>query len=333
MPTFSIILPVRNGGHYVKECVASILQQSYQDFNLLVLDNQSTDGTTDWLLEMEDKRVLIFPADRPLSIEQNWARVTHIPKSEFMTLIGHDDLLDKDYLTNMDKLIRKFPDASLYQSHFRYVDASGKLIRNCQPMQEEISPSLFLQLFLERKIDLMGTGFLMRSRDYDALGGIPLYPKLLFADFELWIKLVNKGFLAVAAGENFSFRIHSSTTTVSGDDMYITAFEKLVAFLSSIKKGNKELDTVITEKAPDFLLFYCQALSHRLLRTPLSQRKGLSVRSTIGRFEDFAKGLGVANFNPLERPSIRIARWIDSNMATRSIFLTFKRIYKKPVLH
>ena len=53
---FSIILPVRNGGEYVKECINSILAQSYMGFELLVFDNNSSDGTLEWLNSIDDKR-------------------------------------------------------------------------------------------------------------------------------------------------------------------------------------------------------------------------------------------------------------------------------------
>jgi len=56
-------------------------------------------------------------------------------------------------------------------------------------MDERQLPEEFLAFFLAGNIDNMGTGYMMRSADYDAAGGIPLYPNLLFADFELWIQL------------------------------------------------------------------------------------------------------------------------------------------------
>src|SRR5436853_2941731 len=101
MPKFSIILPVRNGGEYVKACINSILSQTCQDFNVLVLDNCSTDGTSEWLISLQNEKISIIPADRPLSIEENWARITTIPKNDFITLIGHDDLLYPDFLENI----------------------------------------------------------------------------------------------------------------------------------------------------------------------------------------------------------------------------------------
>ena len=134
MSKFSIILPVRNGGTYVHECVKSILAQSYSEFQLAVLDNCSTDGTSEWLESLHDPRIVIYPAEKPLTIEENWHRVVTIPKNEFITLIGHDDILDPHYLSVMDKLITRHPKASLYQTHFRYIDFAGRTIRRSKPM-------------------------------------------------------------------------------------------------------------------------------------------------------------------------------------------------------
>ena len=136
MAKFSIILPVRNGGDYVKECVNSILSQTFSDFNLIVLDNYSTDDTASWIKGLNNEKIIIYTADQPLRMEENWVRVTTVDKNEFMTIIGHDDILHSDYLETMNSLIIKHPDASLYQAHFKFIDANGALIRHCQPMAE-----------------------------------------------------------------------------------------------------------------------------------------------------------------------------------------------------
>ena len=148
MSTFSIILPVRNGGEYVKYCVNSILVQSICDFNLHILDNCSEDGTLEWITALKDPRIIVYASQKPLTIEENWGRIVAIPKNQFMTLIGHDDLLEPDYLQIITELIKKFPDASLYQTHFRYIDNKGKIIRNCKPMNEVQTASEFLNSFL-----------------------------------------------------------------------------------------------------------------------------------------------------------------------------------------
>src|SRR6185295_11425434 len=98
MSKYSIILPVRNGGEYVKDCINSILNQTLPDFGLHVLDNCSTDGTREWIESINDERITIYPGEKPLTIEENWSRIVSIPKNEFITLIGHDDILFPGYL-------------------------------------------------------------------------------------------------------------------------------------------------------------------------------------------------------------------------------------------
>ena len=102
---FSFILPVRNGGNYIKECVTSILAQTLNDFNLIILGNKSTDGTAEWLQTLTDKRIIVIPAETSLTIEENWARIVEIQKNEFITITGHDDLFDTNYLQVMNDLI------------------------------------------------------------------------------------------------------------------------------------------------------------------------------------------------------------------------------------
>src|SRR5262245_27542088 len=91
---FTIVLPVRNGGDYIRECVASVLAQSLGDFRLAILENASTDGTGEWLETLSDSRICVWPAPRALSIEENWSRARELPKGEFMFFVGHDDRLD-----------------------------------------------------------------------------------------------------------------------------------------------------------------------------------------------------------------------------------------------
>ena len=139
---YSIILPVRNGGEYVKECVNSILTQSLNSFNLLILDNCSTDGTFEWIISLNDARIKIYPAAKSLSIEENWDRIKSLPKNEFITLIGHDDILDKHYLEVMDRLISKHSSnaVTLYAKRVKLIHSSKSA--NNKPGYEGMPPNI-----------------------------------------------------------------------------------------------------------------------------------------------------------------------------------------------
>ena len=332
MPKFSIILPVRNGGEYVKECVASILAQNCTDFNLHVLDNCSSDGTLDWIRSVSDERIVIYPSDKPLSIEDNWARILSISKNEFMTCIGHDDILLPDYLAEMNELIEKFPGAALYQSYFNFIDAKGAVIRPCKPVNEKESAAEFLYRILTNDIDVNGTGFMTRSAAYEAMGGIPAYPNLLFADLHLWIDITRPSYKITSKANCFSYRLHQSMTSTSADESFHAAFERFVNYLHSLKLQDPALGEVVNNKAKNILSFYCRSFSHRLLRTEMKQRNGYTVKEWAKKCDGYADLLTDNNsYKPSAISSVRLAQFIDSNAFTRKLFLVFKKIYPKPI--
>lgn len=329
---FSIILPVKNGGGYIKECVQSILSQTYAGFNLHILENQSTDGTAEWLQTLTDERIIIISSKKSLSIEENWARILFIDKNEFMTIIGHDDLFEKNYLQTMHDLIQQYPDASLYQTHFKFIDAKGNFIKRCKPMDEKQTAAEFLHSLFTDSIDTMGTGYVMRSKDYDAVGGIPPYPNLLFADHALWIKLTALSYKATAPAESFLYRLHENLSKKSDAARYINAFYNYLGFLVELNKTHTEIAGTIEEYISTYILYYCRSLSHRLLKAPLNERNGITVSGFINNCIHYnnvltnnSKDLHTNQFN------IRLAKIIDGNAVLTKVYLLIRKVYKKPI--
>jgi len=313
LKSFSIILPVRNGGDYVKECVRSILRQTLNDFSLLVLDNCSTDGTLEWIKSLNDDRVTCYPAERPLSIEENWNRIVTIPKNKFITLIGHDDLLHPHYLATMSDLIERHPQASLYQAHFIFIDPNGNKIRSCLPMDEIQSADEFLACQFTKTLDSMGTGYMMRSSDFDTAGGMGLhYPKLIFADYALWVKLTLLNYKATTPVTAFSYRLHNSVSKLTNGEDYQQAFGEYVYFLAGLRSTNSKIASVLDRYGKPMLLYFCESLSHRLLKTSLSQRH-TTVAAFINKCYRYA-GLLIPGqpFRPLLKPRILLAALLDN---------------------
>jgi glycosyltransferase involved in cell wall biosynthesis len=333
MAKFSIIIPVRNGGNYLKQAVESILAQTYQDFNLLILESGSTDGSIEYIQLIKDERVVLYTIPKTLGIEDNWARILQTDRNEFMTILGQDDILLPHYLEVMNALITEHPDASLYQTHFNQINAKGGLIRHCQKIEAIEPPDVFLTSILDNTIDFMASGFMMRCIDYDAIGGIPNYPNLLFADFELFMELTKVSFLAVSPQTCFEFRIHQSTTTVSADQKFQQAFAQFIGYLEKLRNENTAFKAIIADHAENFLLFYCKGLVHRLIRKPKKMRPEVSVANFIQQCKTFAAKLMPGKpFEPEKVFSIKLAKWIDRSAITRKAFLLYKKIYSKPVL-
>lgn len=329
MPNFSIILPVYNGGEYVKECVNSILSQTHPDFDLLILDNNSNDGTLSWLQSLNDNRIKIFPSTVTAGIVENWGRIAGIAKNEFMTLIGHDDVLLPHYLQEMNLLLHKHPEASLYQSHFNFIDSAGAHLHTCMPMDEIQHGDEFLACQMSRTMDSMGTGYMMRSKDFDRLGGMPQqYPNLIFADYQLWLQLTLLSYKATSEKICFHYRIHNSTSKLTNGEQYHHALKQYVLFLGDLKNKNQKIKEAVEKYGHDFLMFFCESLSHRILKTPIETRK-IRVAGFINECREYAAILIPGqDFSPMRNIKISLAKYLDSSSISRKAFLLIKKILK-----
>lgn len=250
---FTLIVPSYNGGDYLKECVASIRAQTYTHWTLAVLDDGSTDGSLAWLRGLDEPRLTLFPAPAHLGIVGNWTRALEIPKAEFMTIIGQDDRLDPGYLAVMDALARERPDAGLYHAHFRFINKRGKLIRPCRPMPARETAAQYLTALFTGRRDTYGTGYLMRSARYHAVGGIPPFGKLLFADDALWMALMQGTYKATAPQECFSCRLHpASASGGTGWQSWLAALPPYAAFLEGLAARDPDFAQAYAAHAPGY---------------------------------------------------------------------------------
>lgn len=259
MISFSVVLPVRNGWPYVQECVESILAQSYPHFDLLVLDNQSTDNTIPWLKSLTDPRVRLHYSSASLSIVESWARVKSIEKQEYLTLIGHDDTLDRDFLATIRGLIDRYPDSALYQTGARLINSEGKTIRSCRPVPPRETAAQYLQARFTFQRDIFGTGYVMRSADYDRLGGIPSFEKLFFADDALWLSLLRGSSKVAEPSEFFSVRIHPKSESASLPSAWssiLIGLNQFSDFLTHYLETDPEAEAVTAKHGADFMLGY-----------------------------------------------------------------------------
>ena len=251
---FSVVVPNRNGGSLLRTCVRSVLAQSFPHFELILLDNASTDGSAQWVRSLDDTRIQVHSSEQALSIEESWARISALPKAPYLTIIGADDLFDVDFLAAMAALIDASPGAALFQSHFRLVDFGGELLRSCRPVPREEDGPSFLRARLRRQRDSFGTGYVMRSEDYDAVGGFPPFPGLLFADDALWVRLLHFGRKVTAPEELFSYRLHSASASGSPrGTLLLTALARYHEFLDDLARSDPGIASVVADDLPTFV--------------------------------------------------------------------------------
>lgn len=126
-PRLTIGLPVYNGEKYVAESIEALLGQSFTDFELIISDNASTDGTGDISrhYEQEDSRVRYFRQPQNIGLAPNHNFVAEQARGELFKWASNDDLYARDLLERCVDALDEHPDVVLAHSWTARVDASG----------------------------------------------------------------------------------------------------------------------------------------------------------------------------------------------------------------
>ncbi len=335
MRSFSIIIPFKTGKSYLKCCIESVFSQNYKNFRIIVLTDATSnqDGSVDYLKSINQHNIEIIESSENLDILKNWDRILSVSKDEFMTILGYDDILYPNYLIEINNLINEYPDASLYHTHFNYINKEGTYLKKCKKLPKKLSSDEYLSMSLNGDISVMATGYVFRTNDYKKIGGIDIkYPNLIYADLKLWIELSEISYLVISSNTCFEFRIHSSTTKISKDKTLLMALVEFLNFLKEIRNKSDQYNEVIKSRTGLFLEETTKSISHRLLKTPVNERLGLKIIDIRNILEKKSKELGI-NYNPEKNKSFRIALIIERFSILNLLFIFFKMIYTKPIIN
>jgi glycosyltransferase involved in cell wall biosynthesis len=128
-PRLSIGLPVYNGSRYLARSLDSLLGQSYEDFELIISDNASTDGTSEICREYESKdaRVRYFRQPRNIGSSPNHNFVVEVARGELFKWASYDDLYARELLERCVEALDERPDAVLAHSWTANIDETDTI--------------------------------------------------------------------------------------------------------------------------------------------------------------------------------------------------------------
>jgi glycosyltransferase involved in cell wall biosynthesis len=127
----SVVMPVHNAIPHLDAAVQSILNQSFRDFEFVIYDDASTDGSTERLREwtQRDSRIRLFEGTRNLGPVGSSAFVVEHSTTPLIARMDADDLCSPDRLTRQFELLRENPQGGLVGTLFEVIDERGRVIR------------------------------------------------------------------------------------------------------------------------------------------------------------------------------------------------------------
>jgi glycosyltransferase involved in cell wall biosynthesis len=187
----SVILPVYNGGEYLMLSVQSVLEQSVDDFEFLILDDCSTDGSWNYINSIGDPRVSVFKNDKNSGLFFNLNFLIKKSKSRLIKLWSQDDIMYKNCLETVIEFHQKYPEIGFSYSGRDIIDRKGEIIRRNDEDKtpEIISTDLHaLIAFFTGSIAGNIANVCLNSTALDKIGLFKEDMKIS-ADFDMWVRL------------------------------------------------------------------------------------------------------------------------------------------------
>src|SRR3954465_4537058 len=138
MARVSVIVPTFNRVGYLRETIASILQQDYGDFELVVADNASTDATASLIAGIADPRLHHVRREHNIGWRANFNRALHDAESEYVALVGDDDRLLPGGRTRAVTFLGQASAVGPVHTTFHVIDDRGDVIATDQSWTGDI---------------------------------------------------------------------------------------------------------------------------------------------------------------------------------------------------
>ena len=110
---FSVLLPTRNGGKFLANCISSIFEESYYDMELVVSDNANTDETEQVLESFaNDSRLKVVRLNKPVSVTENWNNALSASCGDYILMMGDDDCILPGFFNRIEQILEKYNNPS-----------------------------------------------------------------------------------------------------------------------------------------------------------------------------------------------------------------------------
>jgi glycosyltransferase involved in cell wall biosynthesis len=178
----SVVIPCYNNGQYLNETIQSVLNQTYHEFEIIIIDDGSTDASTkQFLSQLNHSKIhVFFKENEGVSIARNFG-ISH-SKGEYILPLDADDLIANDYLKNGIKVFDQDPLVKLVSCNVEFFGyRKGKMI----------FPNYSFERLLARNLFVVASMF--RRKDFNETAGFNPNMREGFEDWDFWISLLKTG--------------------------------------------------------------------------------------------------------------------------------------------
>lgn len=227
----SIILPVYNGELYIKDAIDSVKNQTYKNWELIIIDDCSTDNTAKICMSYCDVRIKYFKNEVNMRLPKSLNIGFSKASGDYFTWTSDDNILHFDFLEQCRSVLKRDKEISLLYSNMKYIDEKGIAIKDIATNSG--NPN---ELVIK---NVVGASFMYPAWAKKIVGDYD-HDKFLVEDYDYWLRLSMIGKVKKIDEYLYSYRFHSNSLTATRkQDIIRKTNDLLYCFLLGYQGENK----------------------------------------------------------------------------------------------
>lgn len=274
-PLFSICIPNYNYGRFLTTCLDSVLSQTFEDFEVIVCDNCSTDNSRDILNSYRDSRLKVIYQTETVPVASNFNRCMFAAEGRYLKALPSDDSLFPWYLETIREAISLYPEAQLLITpSLRFGDDNEiYTVINTKMKGKWVLCDIndALRLDSELKINMvMPTNNAFKAESFRKTGGYheeSVYGSQWSFDFVLLCKLLTMGPIALYTAPLCAERIHSGQGRCRKDSSQVL-YDYFLGINHLLSSGKlNPIETIYLKQLLSRTVghFFCYGFKHLIL--------------------------------------------------------------------
>jgi glycosyltransferase involved in cell wall biosynthesis len=206
----SVVIGAYNGERFLRPAIESILNQTFRDFELIVIDDCSTDGSLQILREFKDDRLRVVSNEENRGIADTLNKGIAVARGEYVALQDHDDISLPTRLECQVGFLDRHPQVGMVGSNCNIIDEAGNISPGW-PVKYDDAELKWAVLW---RCPFFHTSVMIRHRDIKEIGGYSSDPKYRFSeDYDLMSRIALRHAVANLPQPLGCWRVHKTSAS------------------------------------------------------------------------------------------------------------------------
>jgi glycosyltransferase involved in cell wall biosynthesis len=245
-PLVSVLMPVFNGANYIGQSIESIINQKYDNWELIIVNDASTDNTLEVIKTYKDQRIKVFSNKEKLGLAGNRNKAISHAKGELIAVLDADDLSLPDRFDLQTRAFANDNNLVLCGTWAEVIDQNG----NIKAKWKFPSDSRLLKAQFYIQFPIVHSSAMFKAQTLMSLGQFYDSKFSPAEDYELCFRILDKGNIAVIPKVQTRYRVHSTNTSRN----YLHTVNEILPSLYN-REFNKIGVTLSTEELVDIAAF------------------------------------------------------------------------------